>query len=316
MDLNGDRRNDVRLNHHMVQWDQHDGMKSEGGFNVLLCCLVLASPFLLHFIGRNTLKALEGSRRKTNASFFWALSSLSHIFNIYLMVKLFLATCYPYRDPNITIPACETAGVAAGVLFISSLILAILHRKHITLPLPKSVTICIECFTNREGLLLKIELLIKTLSLWGIYQCVTIHSLCAPFQVLMVMTNPHYYGFIILTVWCMMCECVVLTSIPFTLDQIYCTEKKYKLTRKHAFYQIMFTSYIAVLLFGLGSLTFSVVLLLHLSKHGQKTHSFTGSVYFILRYTLLPFFLAFMKAYLKKFKIALSSLKQLPAADN
>lgn len=164
---------------------------------------------------------------------------------------------------------------------------------------------------NREGLLLKIEVLIKTLSLWGIYQCVTIHSLCAPFQTLMVMTNPHYYGFIILTVWCVMCECVVLTSIPFTLDQTVFTERKHKLTRKNAFYRILFSSYIAVLFFGLGSLTFSVVLLLHLSKNGQKTHSFTGSVYFILRYTLLPFFLTFMKTYVKKLKIIILLLFSL-----
>ena len=308
MDLNGASRHvhDVRLGHCMVRWNRDNGYKSSRGFNVLLCTLLLVSLFLLHFIGKSTLKSLESSTKKTNCivHFFWAFSSLSYIFNTYMAVKLFLATCHPYRGPSTTIPACETVGVAAGVMYISSFILAMLHRKHITLPLPKFIIAIEKCFTNGKDLLmLKIELLIKTFALWGIYQCVLINSLCAPFQVLMVMANPHYYGFIIITVWCVMCECTVLTSIPFTLDQTVCTERKHKLTRKNAFCRILFSSYIAVLLFGLGSLTFSVVLLLHLSKNGQKTHSFTGSVYFILRYTLLPFFLTFMKIYVKKLKI-------------
>ena len=158
----------------MVQWNRDNGYKSSRGFNVLLCTLLLVSLFLLHFIGKSTLKSLESSTKKTNGivDFFWVFSSLFYIFNIYMAVKLFLATCHPYRGPSTTIPACETVGVAAGVMYISSLILAVLHRKHITLPLPKFIIAIEKCFTNSKDLMPKIELLIKTFALWGIYHCV------------------------------------------------------------------------------------------------------------------------------------------------
>ena len=36
------------------------------------------------------------------------------------------------------------------------------------------------------------------------------------------------------------------------------------------------------------ALTFSITLILHLSKYGEETQSASKSVYFILRYTALP----------------------------
>ena len=46
--------------------------------------------------------------------------------------------------------------------------------------------------------------------------------------------------------------------------------------------------FIAVLVFGFGSLTFSITLVLHLSKYGEETRTVSSSLIFVLHHTLLP----------------------------
>ena len=112
--------------------------------------------------------------------------------------------------------------------------------------------------------------------------------LCFPFQLLLVSVIPHLYGFGILTMWCAMFVCIVVTSIPFTIDQIFIKEEEYRITPIQAFRQILLLMYIAVLVFGFGSLTFSITLILHLSKYGEETRTFSSSLIFVLNHTLQP----------------------------
>ena len=102
--------------------------------------------------------------------------------------------------------------------------------------------------------------------------------MCVPYQLLLVSANPHLYGFAILTVWCAMFVCIIITSIPFTIDQIFIKEEEYRITPKQALRQILLLMFIAVLVFGFGSLTFSITLVLHLSKYGEKTQSVSKTV--------------------------------------
>ena len=126
------------------------------------------------------------------------------------------------------------------------------------------------------------------MSLWGIYLSVVGLLICVPFQFLLVSVNPHLYGFGILTVWCAMFVCIIVTSIPFTIDQIFIKEKKYRITPNQALQQILLLMFIAVLVFGFGSLTFSITLVLHLSKYGEETRTFSSSLIFVLHHTLPP----------------------------
>ena len=142
--------------------------------------------------------------------------------------------------------------------------------------------------------------IVKTISLWGIYYSIFILILCVPYQLLLVSANPHLYGFAILTVWCAMFVCIIITSIPFTIDQIFIKEVEYRITPKQALRQILLLMFIAVLVFGFGSLTFSITLVLHLSKYGEKTQSVSKTINFILRHAVLPIVLWMVQKLRKK----------------
>ena len=273
---------DVRLYSHMPQKKVHDGFKNtERGIRTLICYLVFLSPFLLYTKGGQLIKSLQQSRSKAKVPFFWAVASLAHVFNIYIILKFLIATCHPYKPRN-RIHHCTFASITIGYLVTLSIPVAYIHSKYITFPIPKTWSIFTKCCGRKQ------HRIITTISLWGIYISVVGLLGCLPFQLLLVSANPHLYGFAILTVWCAMFVCIIITSIPFTIDQIFIKQEEYRITPKQALRQILVLMFIAVLVFGFGSLTFSITLVLHLSKYGEKTLSFTKSVYFVLRYTALP----------------------------
>ena len=271
---------DVRLYNYMPQGGKHDGLTGSG-FYTLIVTLIFLAPFLLYTKGGQLIKSLQRSRSKAKVPFFWAVASLSHVFNIYMILKFLIITCHPYRPPGVRIHNCTYASIASGYLVTLSILVAYIHSKYITLPIPKTWSIFKSCGRKQHRI-------ITTISLWGIYMSVVGLLECLPFQLLLVSANPHLYGFAILTVWCAMFVCIIITSIPFTIDQIFIKEEEYRITPKQALQQILVLMFIAVLVFGFGSLTFSITLVLHLSKYGEETQSFTKSVYFVLRYTAPP----------------------------
>ena len=128
----------------------------------------------------------------------------------------------------------------------------------------------------------------NNISFGNLLYSIFIQLICTPYQILLVSANPHLYGFGILTVWCAMFVCIIITSIPFTIDQIFIKEEEYRITPKQAFRQILLLMFIAVIVFGFGSLTFCITLVLHLSKYGEKTRSVSKTINFILRHAVLP----------------------------
>ena len=271
---------DVRINHNMPQGKHHFRIRSQG-FYVLIGTLTPLVPFLLYTKGGQLVKTLQQSRSKAKVPFFWAVASLTHVFNVYMILKFLIATCYPYTNTDV-ISNCTTSNFLLGFVLISSLMLAYIHTKYITFPIPRTLSIFTKCCGGNQ------HRVITTIYLWGIYMSVVGLLVCLPFQLLLVSANPHLYGFGILTVWCAMFVCIIITSIPFTIDQIFIKEEEYRITPKQALRQILLLMFIAVLVFGFGSLTFSITLVLHLSKYGEETQSFNKSLYFVLRYTALP----------------------------
>ena len=273
---------DVRSENYMPQGTQYAGMPYRG-FYSLISTIGLLVSFLLYTKGGQLIKSLQQSRSKAKVPFFWAVASLSHVFNIYMLTKILITLCHPYRQIHSdVIRDCTVAHFLLGFVLISSLMIAYIHSKYITFPIPITWSIFTKCCGRNQ------HRIITTVSLLGIYLSVMGLSGCLPFQLLLVSANPHMYGFEILTVWCAMVVCIIVTSIPFTIDQIFIKEEEYKITPKQAFRQILLLMYLAVLVFGFGSLTFSITLVLHLSKYGEETQRFTKSVYFVLRYTALP----------------------------
>ena len=273
-------RYDVRVRNQMPQGTKNQGIPNPG-FYALIITIGLLTPFLLYTKGGQLIKSLQQSRSKAKVPFFWAVASLAHVFNIYMILKLLIATCYPYR--KYTDKTCTTSNFLLCFVLISSLMLAYIHTKYITFPIPRTLSIFTKCCGRNQ------HRVITTISLWGIYIMSVMGLLLhLPFQFLLVSANPHLYGFGILTVWCAMFVCIIVTSAPFTIDQIFIREEEYRITPKQALRQILLLMFIAVLVFGFGSLTFSITLVLHLSKYGEETQSFTKSLYFVLRYTALP----------------------------
>ena len=86
-----------------------------------------------------------------------------------------------------------------------------------------------------------------------------------------------------------MLGCIVVLTIPFTIiDQVFITEKEYRITPKQALQHILLLIFTRLRLFGMGSMTFSITLILHLSKYGEKTRSVSTSAYFIIRHLVIP----------------------------
>ena len=275
-------RSDVRVHNQMPQGTKHQGIPNPG-FYALIITIGLLTPFLLYTKGGQLIKSLQQSRSKAKVPFFWAVASLAHVFNIYMILKILIATCYPYTvSTDNIISNCTASNFPLGFMLISSLMLAYIHTKYITFPIPRTWSIFTKCCGRNQ------HRIIATISLWGIYMSVVGLLIRLPFQLLLVSANPHLYGFGILTVWCAMFVCIIIISVPFTIDQIFIKEEEYRITPKQALRQILILMFIAVLVSGFGSLTFSITLVLHLSKYGEETQSFTKSVYFVLRYTALP----------------------------
>ena len=280
---------DVRRGTHWQSFGQyrrsHNKQANRTAGNISEALVAIATPSILYFAGKKQLKSLQQSRSKAKVPFFWAVASFAHVFNVYMVAKLLMVACYEKNNSSehTREEGCSwTITVFVLALFESS-ILAYTHSEYIIeFPIPKTWSIFTKCCGVNQ------HRIITTMSLWGIYMSIVVLVGCLPFQLLLVSVNPHLYGFGILTVWCAMFVCIILTSIPFTIDQIFIKEEEYRITPKQALRQILLLIFIAVLVFGFGSLTFSITLVLHLSKYGEETRTFSSSLIFVLHHTLLP----------------------------
>ena len=250
----------------------------------LLTCITLITPFLLYTQGRQQIKTLQQSRSKAKVPFFWAVASFAHVFNVYMTYNGLVVICFqPGSRVENERKACLQASCGIIYTLLTMCSIAYFHSKYITFPIPRTWDVFpSQCCGGKQYQVIRI------LSILGIYYCIVLLLLCFPVQLLLVSVNPHLYGFGILTVWCAMFVCIIVTSIPFTIDQIFIKEEEYRITPKQAFQQIMLLVFIAVLVFGFGSLVFSITLLIRLSKYGEKTQSMTKSWSFILQHTAVP----------------------------
>ena len=266
---------------------------------LLVPTLLMLAPFLLYTKGGELIKSLQQSRSKAKVPFFWAVASLAHVFSIYIMAKFLLLGDYGYEDNSnqdyifgfklyCNILVCILCAIIGTMAFS--------HSKYITFPIPITWRMLTLCCGRKQ------HRIITTMSLWGIYMSVAWLLACLPYQLLLVSANPHLHGFAILTVWCAMFVCIIVISIPFTIDQIFIKEEDYRITPKQACRQILLLIFIAVLVFGFGSVTFSITLVLHLSKYGEKTQSVSTSVYFLLRHVAIPIVVWIVKRIVQKIR--------------
>ena len=282
---------DVRnMNHRLkigTYLQSHHKQSHRGGWTMFLILLAIAAPYILHGIGKNQLASLQQSRSKAKVPFFWAVASLARVFNVYMIAEVLTLGCNQSnisRNTEYKVTACSSTIAALLLIFIASGVTAYIHSKYITFPIPKTWSIITQCCGRKR----QVHRIITTTSMWGIYMSVMGLLIRLPFQFLLVSVNPHLYGFAILTVWCAMFVCIIITFIPFTIDQIFIKEEEYRITPKQALRQILLLMFIAVLVFGFGSLTFSITLVLHLSKDGEETQTFSSSLIFVLHHTLPP----------------------------
>lgn len=248
--------------------------------NFLLIFSSLVVPVLIHIKGKKVVKNLEQSTSRAKLALFWSVASLSHVFNIYIFTKTGLTGSYHLRKFYLTSSLVFILALGYTLLAVGGISYS--HSKYITFPILcpwKTFALCCNKKHHR---------IIMILTLVGIYISTEILLVCVPYQVLLVSINPHLHGFTVLTVWCVMIWCIILFSIPLTIDQMFVKETKYKLTPKQALQQILLLLFTAFFVFGLGSMTFSIVLFLHLSKYGEKTQTTRNVTLFMFRHVALP----------------------------
>ena len=259
-------------------------------------CIIIGAQYLLYFGGRHVLVSLQHrSISKMKFSFFWAISSISHIFNIYMAINVLVDYSAPFRRKSPQIFDSISCTFITLLLIISTLSIAFIHSKSIAFPIPRIFKISTKFLGSKQ------QRLLTLFALWGMYISVVVLIACAPVQILLVSANPHLNGFTILTVWCVMLVCIIIASIPFTIDQAFHTKEEYTLSVWQAFQQILWLAYLAILVFGFGSLTFSIVLILYLSKYGEKTQSVSTSVYFVTRHVILPIVIWIARIMMQKY---------------
>ena len=300
-------KSDLRLRHDMhikrgYLSIRHHSIGNAGDDLIGLLCLII--PFVLCIKGKQLMLSLQKSKSKAKLPFFWATASIVHIFNIYMSVKMLTVGC-DYNGHSTTFKVnCTAASIGILYIIITSGCIAYAHSKLLSFAIPRMWGMFTKCCGRKQ------HKIITTVSLWGIYCSIFILLMCVPCQILLVSSNPHLYGFGILTVWCAMFVCIIITFIPFTIDQIFIKEEEYRITPKQALRQILLLMFIAVLVFGFGSLTFNITLVLHLSKYGEKTQSVSKTINFILRHAVLPIVLWMVQKLRKKILLQRNALVQ------
>jgi hypothetical protein len=186
--------------------------------------VVLLGCFEICAKGSKLAESLEQSKNKIQIPYFCATATLAPIFASYMVGKGIISNHpLPYGGHSLW----DCLGALLAVMLIVSVcgMAATVHSKHLNLPHPKICGIFRCCGRRRHKVL-------TTLSLWSVYCSILCLLYSAPHQVLMVCANPHMYGLAIITAWCAMIGLIMMTAIPFTIDQIFLADKDFRITPK------------------------------------------------------------------------------------
>jgi hypothetical protein len=184
---------DERLYHSMTQRERSTGYSSFA-FYAFICTIALFAPFLLYTSGGTVLKKLHLSKSKAKFSLFWSLASLSHIFHVYMILKILISTCYKFETTSVHGANCRGGGLVVAYVIIMSATVTLLHYQHIKWPVPKAFSIITRCCGKKQ------DQFIAIIFLWSIYGSTVSLMVCAPYQVLLLSANPHLHGFTMLTI--------------------------------------------------------------------------------------------------------------------
>ena len=271
----------------MAQGKHVDNCRAKKAFQYLYLSVILLGFFIICTKGSKIAQSLQKSGNKNRMPVFWATATLAPVFTLYMLGKSILCHCpLPHHERSIV--DCLGTVLVVMLIIVGCGMAAPVHSKHWNLPHPKICGI-LRCCGGRGHTVL------TTLSLWGIYCSILCLLYSAPHQVLMVCANPHMYGLAIITTWCAIIGLIMMTSIPFTIDQIFLADKDFRITPKQALQQVVLLCFITLLVLGLGSLTFSLTLLLHVSKYGERTISVTVAIFFLMKHVLIPILSYFIK---------------------
>ena len=278
---------DICMSNHMSQGASVNGPRANRAFQLINRSVVLLGVFLICVKGSNIAQKVQKGRYKVRMPLYWSTATLASVLTWYILTKYIISHCPPPRNGYSMVNCLGV--VLAVILFISLCgMAATVHSKHLNLPHP---TICgiFRC-CGRKG-----HKVLTTLSLWSIYCSILCLLYSAPYQVLMVCANPHMYGLAIITAWCVMIRFIMTTAIPFTIDQIFLANKDFRITPTQALQQVLFLCFVTLLVLGLGSLTFSLTLLLHVSKYGERTISVMVALFFLVKHVLIPIVSYFLR---------------------
>ena len=108
--------------------------------NALMYLVVTDALLLIFAKGKKAITILQPNRRKGILSLVWATFVMCHIFNIYMVGKVFIASCYLIHTKNENSNAvvdCSYTIFYVTTLGILGTIIAYTHSKFLVLPIPE-----------------------------------------------------------------------------------------------------------------------------------------------------------------------------------
>ena len=100
-----------------------------------------------------------------------------------------------------------------------------------------------------------------------------------PYAILLLSTNYLLYATALAAIYLLLSAAICFTAVIYTIDQMFCVNAEFRLTRRQGFWQVYRLPLTMVAFTGAASFAASLHLLLFLSKNGQKAQSISSTVF-------------------------------------
>ena len=227
---------------------------------------------MVYHYAESSLQLLRSALEKHKGwlAVFWATVNVCFLLNIYTILKMIASACMDAKARD-----CSYGIIAILADIDLSGILVIVHVrkfKH-SLPHPRIWQLGIpwNCFTLARVYFM--------LSSWIIcFSLSAIPGVHVPHAIFLLSTNYLLYGTALVAVYLLLPAAICLTTVIYTIDQIFCINAEFRLMGRQGFQQVYRLLVATVAFVGAAGFAARLHLLLLHSKNGQKTQSISTTI--------------------------------------
>ena len=251
--------------------------------NILQWMCALGALLVVHHYAGSRLQSLRMALDKHRGwlAVFWASVNVCLVPNSYTILKIIASTCMFSRAQD-----CSYGVIALLVGIVLSAIPVIIHFRKFRhyLPPPRMWQLC---FSRSRFMLARAYFL---LSSWIIcFSLIVTPGVHLPYAILLLSTNYLLYATALAAIYLLLPAAICFTAVIYTIDQMFCVNTEFRLTRRQGFRQVYHLLMATVAFTGAASFCASLHFLLFLSKNGQKTQSISSTVFavFSIAFTIV-----------------------------